>query len=262
MRTTSRFVAAPLVFWALLASPAFAEDFHWQGRVAPGRAVEIKGINGGIEARAAEGTEVVVSAHKRGRASDLDQVKVEFVEHEGGVTICAVYPARSSSRPNECRPGDGNSGGGNSKSDVEVDFTVRVPKGVRFVGRTVNGGIEAEQLPDEAEAYTVNGSVRVSAGGEVRAETVNGSIRAAMGRADGKGPLSFKTVNGGITVEMPASAAADVHAETVNGSIETDFPLTVKGKFVGRRVDGVIGTGGRRLDLETVNGSIALRKAS
>jgi DUF4097 and DUF4098 domain-containing protein YvlB len=47
----------------------------------------------------------------------------------------------------------------------------------------------------------------------------------------------------------------------VNGGIETDFPLTVKGKWVGRRLDGTIGAGGRRLELETVNGSITLRKA-
>lgn len=262
MRTTSRRSLALGASFTLLSLPTFAEDFHWQGRVAAGRTVEIKGINGGIEARAAEGAEVVVSERKRGRASDVDDVKIELVEHEGGVTICAIYPTRWSSKPNECRPGDGHGGGSNTKSDVEVEFSVRVPKGVRFVGWTVNGGIEAEQLPDEAEAYTVNGSVRVSAGGEARAETVNGSIRASMGRADGRGPLSFKTVNGGITVELPASVAAFVHAETVNGSIETDFPLTVKGKFVGRRVDGVIGAGGRRLELQTVNGSIALRKAS
>ena len=260
MRTTSRLPLAFGAILALVASQAFAEDFHWQGRVAAGRTVEIKGINGGIEARSADGTEVEVTARKRGRANDLDEVKVELVEHEGGVTVCAVYPSRWSSKPNKCQPGDGQ--GSNNKSEVQVEFTVRVPKGVRFVGRTVNGGIEAEQLPDEAEAYTVNGSVRVSAGGEARAETVNGSIRASMGRADGHGPLSFKTVNGGITVELPASTAASVHAETVNGSIETDFPLTVTGKFVGRRVDGTIGAGGRRLELETVNGSITLRKAS
>ena len=260
MRTASRLSLAVGTALALVASAALAEDFHWQGRVAAGRAVEIKGINGSIEARASDGGEVEVTARKRGRASELDDVKVELVEHEGGVTVCAVYPGRWGSKPNKCQPGDGS--GSDTRSNVEVNFTVRVPKGVRFVGRTVNGGIEAEQLPEEAEAYTVNGSVRVSAGGEARAETVNGSIRASMGRADGQGPLSFKTVNGGITLELPASAAAFVHAETVNGGIETDFPLTVKGRFVGRRIDGTIGAGGRRLELETVNGSITLRKSS
>ena len=93
MRTTSRLSLA-FVALSLVALPAFAEDFHWQGRVAPGRTVEIKGINGGIEARPADGAEVEVTARKRGRASELDEVKVEVVEHEGGVTVCAVYPSR------------------------------------------------------------------------------------------------------------------------------------------------------------------------
>jgi DUF4097 and DUF4098 domain-containing protein YvlB len=243
----------------LLAVPAAGEDFRWQGRVAAGKTVEIKGINGNVMAQAARGAEVEVVAVKHGRDRDLDEVKVELVEHEGGVTVCAVYPGRWG-KANKCHPGEGS--GSNSSSKVEVNFEVRVPSGVHFVGRTVNGGIEAMDLPADAEAYTVNGSVKVRALGEARAETVNGSIRASMGRADGREPLSFKTVNGGITVELPASLQADVHAETLNGAIETDFPLTVKGKWVGRRLDGQIGAGGRRLDLETVNGSITLRKSS
>jgi len=244
----------------LFVVPAAAEDFRWQGRLAAGKTVEIKGINGGINARSAGGSEVEVTAVKRGHRDDPDDVKIEMVEHDGGVTICAVYPARWMGKPNKCQPGEGS--GSNSNNDVEVNFEVRVPSGVHFLGRTVNGGVEAIDLPADASAYTVNGSVRVSASGEARAETVNGSIRASMGRADGHDPLSFKTVNGGITVELPASVEADVHAETVNGGIETDFPLTVKGKWVGRRVDGQIGAGGRRLELETVNGSITLRKSS
>jgi DUF4097 and DUF4098 domain-containing protein YvlB len=52
-----------------------------------------------------------------------------------------------------------------------------------------------------------------------------------------------------------------VRATTVNGEIETDFPLTITGKFGPRRLNGTIGSGGRRLDLSTVNGSIKLRKA-
>jgi len=224
--------------------PAAEDAFRWQGRVAAGKTVEIKGTSGDIDARPADGPEVEVVATKHGRARDVAEVKIELVEHDEGVTVCAVYPARWGSRPNECRAGSGQGGHG-TRNDTEVHFTVRIPKGVHFVGRTVNGGVEAAGLPADASAYTVNGSVRVEAAGEVRAETVNGSIRASLGRADGREPLSFRTVNGGITVLLPASVAAEVHATTVNGGIETDFPLTVKGKWVGRRLDGTIGAGGR-----------------
>jgi DUF4097 and DUF4098 domain-containing protein YvlB len=89
---------------------------------------------------------------------------------------------------------------------------------------------------------------------------VNGSITAAMGRADWSGPLELKTVNGTITVELPASTSARVEASTVNGGIETDFPLTVTGRLGPRHVSGTIGSGGRDLTLETVNGGIHIRR--
>ena len=48
----------------------------------------------------------------------------------------------------------------------------------------------------------------------------------------------------------------------MNGDIETDFPLTVTGKFGRRRIEGSIGGGGPVLEMETVNGAIKLEKAS
>jgi DUF4097 and DUF4098 domain-containing protein YvlB len=101
----------------------------------------------------------------------------------------------------------------------------------------------------------------VQATGHVEARTVNGSIRASMGRADWSSETEFTTVNGGITLTLPANLSAEVSAETVNGDLETDFPLTVTGKFGPRHMRGTIGNGGRYLKLSTVNGSIHLIKA-
>ena len=258
MRLTST-LGVLAVAAALVAPSARAEDFRWSGAVAPGKILEIKGVNGGIEAGPASGGEVEVTARKTGRRSDPSAVEIKVVEHGGGVTICAVYPNSSDQEPNECRPGSG--GRMNTRNnDVNVEFTVRVPEGVRFVGRTVNGSVVAEGLTADAEVYSVNGGVTVTSSGLARAQTVNGSITAAMGRADWSGPLELKTVNGTITVELPASTSARVEATTVNGGIDTDFPLTVTGRFGPRHVTGTIGSGGRDLTLETVNGAIRIRR--
>ncbi|MGH7672909.1 MAG: hypothetical protein ACREMC_08415, partial [Gemmatimonadales bacterium] len=77
---------------AAAGSAAAQEDFRWHGRLAPGKTIEVKGVNGDVRAVAATGPEVDVTAAKRARRSDPDEVKIEVVEHEGGVTICAVYP--------------------------------------------------------------------------------------------------------------------------------------------------------------------------
>src|SRR5256885_9595793 len=84
----------------------------------------------------------------------------------------------------------------------------------------------------------------------------------SLGRATWSDALEFRTVNGGITLDLPAGLSTEVRAKTVNGDIQTDFPLMVTGRLGPRSLRGTIGSGGRRLALETVNGSIRLRKSS
>ncbi len=274
--TASRWILAAALATAVVAGPTAAwshddhatdkrakrtaEDFKWSGRVAPGKSIEIKGVNGGISAEPSTGAQVEVVARKSGRKSDPDEVTIEVIEHAGGVTICAVYPTPRGDRPNECGPGE--KGRMNTRNnDVQVEYTVRVPAGVRFIGRTVNGNIEARGLKADVEAYTVNGSIGLTTRGVARATTVNGSIDAEMGTAS-TDALEFETVNGGITLTVPAGSGAELHASTVNGDISTDFPLTVRGKFSRRSISGTIGRGGPNLSMTTVNGDIRLRSAS
>ncbi len=200
-----------------------------------------------------------VHARLSGRKSDPESVKIEVVEHADGVTICAVYPS-DRGEPNECRPG-GRGRMNVRKNDVQVDFTVRVPAGVNFVGRTVNGDLEALGLDGDVEAHTVNGGIDVSTAGLAEATTVNGSITASIQRADWKGTIDFTTVNGSVTLEMPANLDCDVSISTVNGHISSDFPLTVEGRFSPRHLKGTIGKGGRTLVVKTVNGSVQIRRA-
>jgi hypothetical protein len=242
------------IFNDLVGGPARTSEFRWQGRVAAGRTIEIKGVNGSIQAGASSGDQVEVVATRRGRRSDPDSVQIKTIEHDGGITICALYPSTDAARPNECLAG--NKGRMNSKNnDVNVEFVVKVPAGVRLAARTVNGAIEATGLSADVDAETVNGSVTVQTAGVARAQTVNGSVQATMGRADWSSDLEIKTVNGSIRVTLPRAAGTTVDAETVNGSIESAFPVT-DGTVTRRRLTGTIGGGGRAMSLETVNGSI------
>jgi hypothetical protein len=240
--------------------PAIAlQDFHWKGRIAVGKTIEIKGVNGDVSAVAGSG-ETEVRATKTAKRSDPEDVQIKVVEHEDGVTICALYPS-DGRRENVCAPGKG--GHMNVRdNDVQVHFTVKVPAGVRFIGTTVNGEVDVANLASDVDVATVNGSIRISTSGYAEATTVNGSIVAAMGRADWNDGLEFTTVNGGITLDLPASLATEVRASTVNGDILSDFPLTVTGRLGPRRVKGTIGAGGRELALSTVNGNIKLRRGS
>lgn len=247
---------------ALLLSPSNVlaqQDFRWHGAIPQGKAIEIKGVNGDIRAEPSGSNEVEVVAEKRATRDDPASVRIDVVPHGGGVTICAVYPTRDGRRPNECAPADG---GRNNvqNNDVTVRFTVRVPAGVTLIGRTVNGEIEALRLNGDVQLTTVNGSVTFSTTAGGRASTVNGSIRGEMGTADWSDTLEMKTVNGSITLTLPSTLSTELRASSVNGDINTDFPLTVQGRATRRRLDGTIGGGGRVLALDTVNGSITLKR--
>lgn len=244
-----------------IAAPATAQagDFQWRGAIADGKTIEIRGVNGAVQAGPSDDGSVRVEATKRGRRSNPESVRIEVVEHGDGVTICAVYPTPPNARrQNECRPGGGQNSVQNN--DVRVDFIVRVPAGVRFAGHTVNGNVKAESLRSDVRAATVNGSVEIQTQGFAQATTVNGSITCRLGQNRLVSDVHFETVNGNVVLEMPAGLNAEFRASTVNGRIDSDFPITVTGQISRRSLRGTIGAGGPELRVSTVNGSVRLRQ--
>ncbi len=233
------------------------EAFTWRGSVPAGGALEIKGVNGAVHATRATGSEVVVTATLRGRRSDPATVRIERVEHAGGITFCAVYPTPDGAdEENVCAPGD-DGHMSTRRNDVEVEFRVEVPEGVPFHGRTVNGSVEAIDLASDVRAVTVNGSVELSTSGTATARTVNGSLDVRMGTAPTR-DAAFETVNGRIELDVPDDVSARVEARWLNGGLDADLPMTL-GSMSRGRASATLGQGGPTIHLKTVNGSIRIR---
>lgn len=253
-------------------NPTAPDDFRWQGQVNSGQAIEIKGVRGNIRVEATAGKVVEVVATKGGPKGEAGKVSLKVIEHVQGVTICAVYPTIDPAQPYVCRPGTNEAGGLQRDTDnfgliffrnnkVSVDFIVRVPAGVRFIGQLLKGEVEASALKSDVEVFTVNGDVRVSTAGSVRARSMTGSIAAALAGTNWTRPVELQTVNGNIVVALPTGANTSVRGETSSGWIMTDFPLSVEKGVRFRKINGVIGSGGGELSLKTVTGSIQLQRA-
>jgi len=268
MQRTSLALALPVAV-ALAAAAASAnaqsgtttgDRFDWSGNVPAGAWIVVRSANGPISVKAASGRTAAISGVKRADRGG-DPSVVRFTSKplaNGGILVCALWGDNS-----DCDE-DGyhshNDGDHGRRNNVTVDFTVSLPAGVNVRAGSVNGDVEVAGATAEVEASTVNGEVRAaSSGGPVSATTVNGDVRASM-RSVGTGELRYSTVNGSIELELPASLNADVELRTVNGSFETDFPMTLTGRVGPRRLSGKIGSGGRDLRATTVNGSITLRK--
>jgi hypothetical protein len=249
------------------ALPASAQDsrresaFTWSGAIPAGRTIYIKNINGAVEVERSTSGRVEVTAEKRWRRGNPEDVRIEQKKSGDDVVICALWSEGSTCDERGIRSERGMRW--NDRNDVSVRFTVRVPEGVRADLATVNGGIEVTGVNTEVRANTVNGSISArSAGGPVRAKTVNGSINVSMGTLGSAQDLEYETVNGGIVIELPANFGAELELSTVNGRVSTDFPITVSGTLSPRRLRGTVGDGRTRLRASTVNGSVTLKRGS
>jgi Putative adhesin len=244
-----------LILSLALAIPGWAaqdkdgREFHWTGKLAVDQTVAVKTINGEVQAEPASGGEVEVSAQAFGRHAD--EVKFEVRQDADGVTICETYPNHDS-----CT---GQSSGHNNNDHTRVVYKIRVPAGNRFSARSVNGNIQATNLERQVKVSTVNGTVKVSTRSWAEAESVNGSVEAMMESTEWSGTLHLSSVNGAIRVGLPANANTDVDVRTVNGSFQSDFPVQAN-NFMSRHIQGRVGSGGRELKLDSVNGSVHLVK--
>lgn len=251
----------------LLAVPLDAQQrqenaFTWSGNIPSGRRILIKNINGSISVERSATGRVEVNATKEWRRGDPDVVRIEQRSLSNDeVVICAMWHEESRCEEDGIRTPRRNTRQGSRNNDVSVNFTVRVPEGVRVDLNTVNGALDVNGVTTEVIASTVNGAINArSAGGPVRARTVNGSIDVSMGSTGSANELDYRTVNGSIRIQLPASFGAQLELSTVNGRINTDFPVTISGSLSPRRLRGTVGDGSARFSASTVNGSITLRK--
>ncbi len=243
------------------SSPTAAQDndeFSWSGSVAVGKTLQIKNANGPLVAEYTEGNSIEVRAVKEGPAADREAVTFEVVEHDDGITICAIYPGRLWSS-NDCEPDSGHMSSNRNKT--KVTFNVRVPAGVRFVGETMNGRIGADNLRSDVELLTMNGAIEVWTTGWASASTMNGKVWARIGSTDWSAELELESMNGAIEVVLPVGASTVVRASTMNGRVQSDWPLEKTG-WIRNKASGTIGSGGRTISLSTMNGNISLRRAS
>jgi DUF4097 and DUF4098 domain-containing protein YvlB len=256
-----------LVLLTGLAAPAFPEVLREETsdryRLAPGAAVEIENVNGDLEFSSWDQPDVLLEVTKvvktlgHGRASRaLSDLEVEVEESADALSIKTKLPPRMSGLAAWLTGGH---------IQARVTYRVTLPRGVRVVAATVNGDIVMDSLSGSIDAETTNGQIHiVEAAGAGRASTTNGNIRAEFRQLAEGSNLELRTTNGGIVVYVPGSTRAEIDASTVNGAVTSDFAVLSDGSTSWRRksLRGAINGGGGRVTLETVNGSIQLRKGS
>ncbi len=242
------------------------DAFHWSGDLAAGKTFYLRNITGDVSVVASDSPSVRVQASKSWRGNGDGNVRFARREVEDGVIICTLV-----GDANDCAPSRYSSDGPDGAHTIglrdllgrgrtaSVDYTVYVPAGVKIDIEVISGGIGVAGVTGPVKAETVNGKVEVAAlAGPVKASSVNGSVSVAIDSLGEPGDIELSTVNGSVTAQLPPSLQAQLSMETVHGSVHSDFDVTGADTSAHGQLKGMVGAGGRRVALETVNGSVKL----
>jgi len=131
----------------------------------------------------------------------------------------------------------------------------------RIAVNSVNDRVTIRGVSGDVSVAVVNGAVRLENvdSRAVEVTTVNGGI-VYDGPLHEDGWYEMSTHNGEISLAVPEGTGARVEISTFNGHVEADFPVTLGGPEERRSFSFTLGDGGARLDLETFNGTIRLRR--
>ena len=147
-----------------------------------------------------------------------------------------------------------------SVRSIQGEVTVRGARG-RVEAVTVNEGVVIDDVDGEVQVETTNGDVSLSGirSSWVRATTVNGDIEYD-GTVLDDGSYVFSTHNGDVEVTVGDDANVTVSVSTFHGEFESEFPVRLTGTTRDRQFDFTLGSGQGRLELESFNGEITLRR--
>ena len=224
-------------------------------KVADKGRFELINVNGRITAEPADGAELVVEGKRSVKARSDEGAKellskLEIREEVSDATV------RVESRPPRL----------SGFSSHQIEWTIKVPKGVIVDLRTTNGGVRLNNLSNEIHAKTTNGGVKGLniIATVIEASAVNGGVEITLGAPlDTTASIEMETVNGGVELYLPSDSKATIAARCVNGGVQVENLEISREEQQSdfdkrRRLNGTMNGGGAKVNLSTTNGGVRI----
>jgi DUF4097 and DUF4098 domain-containing protein YvlB len=249
MKHTIKTMVAALAVSAALANPCAGksetEVINQTYDVGDHARLSLSNLNGSATITGWDRNTIEVKATKRTKGSRdrLDDATVEFDMNNDRLRIEVKY--EFDDRWND--------------TDLEVEFEIKMPRDAEINAvELVNGNLEISNFSADVQASSVNGDVTATQlAGEVELSTVNGDV--SLESVVDHDTIRLNSVNGSVSVLLPRNVNAKLSASTIHGDVRGDLGHGVT--HAGSSMDAVLGNGGPRISLSTVNGDIKIRRA-
>jgi DUF4097 and DUF4098 domain-containing protein YvlB len=236
------------------SSATFREEFHQTYPLSANGTLALNNVSGDVHITAWDRNEVKVDAVKWAWNKErLDEAKIVVEPGADRIFIKTQYPHRDLTFNYDDR----------EENPASVDYTIMLPRTARInEAKLVNGNLTIEGITGGVHASCVNGRLKATGlDGATHLSAVNGTLDVAFDHLPSEN-LELHDVNGRMTVTIPSDAQATLKANTVNGSITDNFDLPVKkGRYMGSKLEGQLGSGGTEISMHNVNGRIEILHA-
>lgn len=220
-----------------------AGGFDWNGPVATGGSIEIKGLDQDINAAPADSHEMEVFANNstnnvaRNLAlrSDKHAVDIRGVDFLKGLTAKAIYPGTRVASDQQKSSCDLAKDIQLNVSSSEVSRRVldTIPVGLGLLERAVNEKVDASTLPETVIANVMNRRIRITRKGYARPRTKS-EVPPKKDSADWPNAIKFMKV-----ALYPASTtSAEVDVDMFKREISPDVQLHSPVKMSYRYISG------------------------
>jgi len=246
----------------------------------PSKVFIVNNINGFIKVEGYDGSKILLEAKQLFKAktqADLDNLvkRVSLKDETYGDTLEVYVDGLCN-----CDCGNGRRYNWNScnwKGDFNYDFTIKVPKSMNVALSTVNkGDIEVKNVLGSLKVNNINGAIYLDGvAGAANVRTINGDVKITYVSVPPK-ESEYYTLNGDLTVYLPSAMSSDMTFKSFNGKFYTDFDIAERlppvakltnvesGKGTTYKIEERtavrVGKGGVKLNFETFNGDIIVRK--
>src|SRR5688572_15379672 len=171
------------------------DSFNWTGRVAPGGTLRVKNLAGRITVERASGNQVEVTGVKEWRNGDPADVRFDVVTEGNVVTVCAIWFEGACTEGQE-KSGNRRDRNEDRNNDVSVNFTVKLPAGVKIEASGVSSDVTITGATAGVSASSVSGNVVLSdVAGDIRVSSVSGDVQV---RGATTGSINASSVSGDV----------------------------------------------------------------
>ena len=216
-------------------------------KLEPGGTLRLKNFSGRVTITAAEGSDVVIDATRRGPRARLDRVRLDI--HTSGSTITVDANQRDHSWWDFV---DGH-------NVIETDFDVKVPRKANLDLSVFSSPVSVDGVEGSLKVHGFSSRLTLNdVSGPVKAHTFSGAVVIREKAWGSRQVIDVDTFSGNIDLRVPDSAKGSVAFNSFSGRLNSELPLTLHSSSRKALRADLGGGGDGILRFKTFSGSVKI----